>query len=200
MGASSKTSPIRLTEAMGASPKNSPIRPNATSPTFTTAIYNSLSLTVLPSSHRHRLPTHPSPSSRRGKINRPRGLLPSLQLDFSLSANERPRSSHDPPSWRSEKPKAHFKHLIISKPRWIPRSAARRRLERLRACPAPSRSIIVCTSEDNNNNEYKNNNKKDKNKYKNTHELNNNLEPHDIFFTPPSLTLDDVLYWEFKAG
>ena len=31
-------------------------------------------------------------------------------------------------------------------------------------------------------------------------ELNDNMKPHDIFFTPHFLTLDDVLYWEFKAG
>jgi hypothetical protein len=59
-------------------------------------------------------------------------------------------------------------------------------------------------------NKYKNINKL--NIYENTYELNDSLKPHDIFFTPhlltlddvlyttPSLTLKDVFYWEFKAG
>jgi hypothetical protein len=37
-------------------------------------------------------------------------------------------------------------------------------------------------------------------KNKKTKDLNKNLNPHDIFHTTPSLTCNDVLYWEFKAG
>ena len=37
-------------------------------------------------------------------------------------------------------------------------------------------------------------------KNKNMTYLNMNLNPHDIFHTTPSLTTNDVLYWEFKAG
>ncbi len=44
---------------------------------------------------------------------------------------------------------------------------------------------------------YKLQNKK---KNKNIIELNKNLKPHDIFNTTPSLTINDILYWEFKAG
>ncbi len=39
-----------------------------------------------------------------------------------------------------------------------------------------------------------------KQKNKNITELNKNLKPYDIFHTTPSLTMNDVLYWEFKAG
>jgi hypothetical protein len=86
------------------------------------------------------------------------------------------------------------------RPRWVPRSSARRRLERLRV--AASVAFIPLTTTDSftgNIDKIERSICKDKNKY-NTYELNNNLEPHDIFFTPPFLTLDDVLYWEFKAG
>ncbi len=37
-------------------------------------------------------------------------------------------------------------------------------------------------------------------KNKNVAELNKNLKPLDIFNTTPSLTCNNVLYWEFKAG
>ena len=39
-----------------------------------------------------------------------------------------------------------------------------------------------------------------KKKNKNIIELNKNLTPHDIFCTTPSMTINDVLYWEYKAG
>ena len=39
-----------------------------------------------------------------------------------------------------------------------------------------------------------------KNKNKNITDLNKHLTPFDIFHTTPSLTMNDVLYWEFKAG
>ena len=39
-----------------------------------------------------------------------------------------------------------------------------------------------------------------KKKNKNIIELNKNLNPYDIFYTTPSMTINDVLYWEFKAG
>ncbi len=37
-------------------------------------------------------------------------------------------------------------------------------------------------------------------KIKNITYLNKNLSPHDIFSNTPSLTFNDILYWEFKAG
>ncbi len=82
---------------------------------------------------------------------------------------------------------------------WIPRNAARRRIERRRASfsttpVALHSSVSPYLPTDN---KYKNINKL--NIYENN-ELNDNLNPHDIFFTPHFLTLDDVLYWEFKAG
>ena len=103
----------------------------------------------LPSSLRPPLPLRLSPSPRqREKFTRPRGIALSRQHDFSLSANEKPRLlPRSSPHWRSlgtsglgrfraqmhsdHTPKA-LKPLRQAKPRWVPQSAARRRLERLR--------------------------------------------------------------------
>ena len=37
-------------------------------------------------------------------------------------------------------------------------------------------------------------------KNRNVTELNRDIKPYDIFDTTPSLTYNNVLYWEFKAG
>ena len=65
--------------------------------------------------------------------NRP-SRQPSPSLDFSLSANERShRLSVQPRHGESKPPLRNTTPLVVMKTQWTPRSAARRRLERLRS-------------------------------------------------------------------
>ncbi len=136
------------------------------------------------------------------KVSRPRVLPLPLQNDFSLSANEKPRSypqritgtpfasptagSND--KRRTLSPKA-LRPPKLAKARWTPRSTARRRLERLRTL-IPTTAVALHSSASPylpTDNKYKNINKL--NIYENTYELNDSLKPHDIFFTSHLLTL-----------
>ncbi len=226
MGAPPTTAPIRLTGAMGAPPITAPIRlstnsttttPYTTTPTnITNPTYRmQLSkLTPLP----RRSPSKLPPASHRPslwKILGERGHKP-LSLDFSLSSNERsPRMSRfTSTQCRSTRVSLRDRPAVQSKAHWIPRSAARRRLEWKRLNGLSSLSGFGTdygTCNNNNKNNYNKNINK-LNIYENTYVLNDSLKPHDIFFTPrlltlddvlyttPSLTLKDVFYWEFKAG
>ena len=57
-------------------------------------------------------------------------------LDFSLSANERPHRCSAHPRGKSVQPRRNTSPPLVMKMQWIPRSAARRRLERRRNQPS----------------------------------------------------------------
>ena len=224
MGGPPKTAPTRyhrLTGAMGAPPKNSPmglieaLSPSSdtdTGLTFDPITFITFSTPTNSTTSISKLRSSPYVQSRKKGPTRPLCSLLLPHQDFSLSANGRMRPIPHDSLWHplgkiglkplqhpNRKPKHCPRPTKQVKPRWMPRSAARRRLERLRS--AASVAVIPPTTTDSfTGNIYKIERaiSKDKNKY--TYELIDNLKPHDFFFTPHFLTFDVFLYWEFKAG
>ncbi len=220
MGAPPKNLPTRHTGAMGAPPNTSPIRltgasgPSSTHCTATDTVTGSTSesTTVITSptpsystTFISKLRSSPYIQLRRKRPTRPCWSSPFPPQDFSLSANEKSRPTpHSSLLWHprdlNRYPKNCPRPTKQTKLRWVPRSAARRRLERLRLSASVAVTLLSTTDSSTGNiDKIECAICKDKNKY-NTYEMNVNLKPYDIFFTPHFLTFNDVLYWEFKAG
>ena len=149
------------------------------------------------------------------RLRPPRQPPPSL--DFSLSANERshlrpaqPRQGESKPPLRNTPP------LVVMKTQWTPRTASRRRLERLRNQPPRLRRrykhifsppLITDHLHENNKSDYPHENKKLEYHITIDSPITDHLEYNKTAVFSPFINLFDsfpeyktLMYWEVKAG